>query len=298
MRVSLLCCIAILAMSTVVNADTSHWTATSTASIAITGNISVQTGRIVFGNGAEIRMIPAAADRPDVYRVDPPANPVLASGNRLCGENPPTFIVLGRSDGAKSLAQSFSLFLKVFHGPDMPAASTAEGMVGGGPGLCAILNFERAARSSSGTESLGRDALRRVQESLNALGYDAGPADGATGTRTQSALTAFQRKAGLRITGAPDVQSLEALTRTRESRSLVVPSRPGGFALDAERPSSRISREWQMHCMSRAGLFFDSPDLALRSARRCAGINSWNEPANGIGMRVAVSLSSKAWDLN
>lgn len=81
------------------------------------------------------------------YRVDPPRDPVLLNGNRLCGDNPPTFVVLARGDGSDSLADSNSLHLKVFNGTQAPALSATKGMSRGGPGFCALLNYERAGSS-------------------------------------------------------------------------------------------------------------------------------------------------------
>jgi peptidoglycan hydrolase-like protein with peptidoglycan-binding domain len=54
---------------------------------------------------------------------------------------------------------------------------------------------------------------------LNALGYDAGPEDGAMGPRTRNALTAFQRDVGLRRTGVVNRSTLSELERVLQSRS-------------------------------------------------------------------------------
>ncbi len=44
--------------------------------------------------------------------------------------------------------------------------------------------------------------VKAVQDRLNALGYDAGPADGLMGGRTRAAIVAFQRNSGLTVDGA------------------------------------------------------------------------------------------------
>ncbi|WP_202366567.1 SUMF1/EgtB/PvdO family nonheme iron enzyme [Mesorhizobium sp. L-2-11] len=44
------------------------------------------------------------------------------------------------------------------------------------------------------------------------------------------------------------------------------------------------------------GYFFDSIDIALRSAARCGVYEDEDMRGNNIGMRVAVSISSGAWD--
>ncbi len=52
-----------------------------------------------------------------------------------------------------------------------------------------------------------------AQQALNALGLDAGTADGIIGSRTRDALRAFQLDAGLPADGYPDPDTLEALER-------------------------------------------------------------------------------------
>lgn len=51
-----------------------------------------------------------------------------------------------------------------------------------------------------------RDLNRLVQSRLNALGYDAGPPDGAMGDRTMKAIQAFERESGLPVTGKPSAE--------------------------------------------------------------------------------------------
>jgi membrane fusion protein, multidrug efflux system len=57
----------------------------------------------------------------------------------------------------------------------------------------------------------GGDAVAAVQEALNGLGFDAGPADGVLGTRTRDALQAFQQQNGLPATGNIDQPSFDRL---------------------------------------------------------------------------------------
>ena len=54
-------------------------------------------------------------------------------------------------------------------------------------------------------------AVARVQEALEAQGFDAGPADGIAGRRTRDAIAAFQVERGMSVTGALDARLLEAL---------------------------------------------------------------------------------------
>jgi Putative peptidoglycan binding domain len=50
-----------------------------------------------------------------------------------------------------------------------------------------------------------------VQKRLQSLGYYKGPLDGIYGSKTKSAMATFQTKAGLKVDGKPNVESLKAL---------------------------------------------------------------------------------------
>ncbi|MDX2102141.1 MAG: peptidoglycan-binding protein [Alphaproteobacteria bacterium] len=51
------------------------------------------------------------------------------------------------------------------------------------------------------TRPIGAADIRRVQQALTALGLNPGPVDGVDGPRTQAAVSAYQRQAGLPVTG-------------------------------------------------------------------------------------------------
>lgn len=86
-----------------------------------------------------------------------------------------------------------------------------------------------AAPSTGETPLLKTDsrglAVTRVQSRLTELGYDAGPADGEFGPRTQSALMAFQKDRGLEATGETDPKTWEALGIKIETPQLASMSR-------------------------------------------------------------------------
>lgn len=64
------------------------------------------------------------------------------------------------------------------------------------------------------------ETVRAVQQKLNELGYNAGPADGLMGRGTRAAIVAFQQDRGLAATGAADQALLLQLQQapTRSSR--------------------------------------------------------------------------------
>ncbi len=65
-----------------------------------------------------------------------------------------------------------------------------------------------AAPASAGPFS---DLFRQVQEKLNHLGFDAGPANGQFDGKTQAALTQFQLSWPLPASGSLDEATLQAL---------------------------------------------------------------------------------------
>lgn len=64
------------------------------------------------------------------------------------------------------------------------------------------------------SEPLRKEAVANAQRALNALGHEAGTPDGVIGSRTRSALRAFQLEQGLPADGYPDPVTLEALAAT------------------------------------------------------------------------------------
>ncbi len=58
------------------------------------------------------------------------------------------------------------------------------------------------------TEIHYQDTLRKAQEALKARGHYSGGVDGKFGPRTQKAFEAFQKEAGLQVTGIPDQLTL------------------------------------------------------------------------------------------
>lgn len=114
------------------------WTATSTASMAVTGDIALRDNALIFGNGSQLKLAPVAERegmwsplperRPGaIYRVTPPSDPKLLRGNALCGK-PVTYIVLSqRSEN--------SLVMSVFASPKEPT--------GFGDESCAAYFYER-----------------------------------------------------------------------------------------------------------------------------------------------------------
>lgn len=74
----------------------------------------------------------------------------------------------------------------------------------------------RTVGSSTGTLRRGMEnsTVKRLQERLNASGFDVGSADGKFGPRTQAAVRDFQRSQGLRADGVVGRRTFQALDRS------------------------------------------------------------------------------------
>ena len=59
---------------------------------------------------------------------------------------------------------------------------------------------------ANGDKPANNAAVSRVQAGLTRLGYNSGPADGIMGTRTKTAIEAYQRDHALLVDGRPTVQ--------------------------------------------------------------------------------------------
>ncbi|ODA66091.1 hypothetical protein A7A08_02943 [Methyloligella halotolerans] len=112
------------------------WEAVSTTAMSITGNITIDEYKVTFENGESLGLRPVGEDEPGVFVVTPEANPTLLNGNKLCGNEPPTFLVFGRpkADGGDE-----TLYLKVFDTNDVPEASNEMDQ----PGICASYTYMR-----------------------------------------------------------------------------------------------------------------------------------------------------------
>src|SRR5690606_4846607 len=82
------------------------------------------------------------------------------------------------------------------------------------PGLLQLIPMLAApqhAPAARPRQAESDETARLVQIRLNALGYDAGPPDGAIGPRTRRAIAAFQADRGLPADGVPGRSTLAAL---------------------------------------------------------------------------------------
>ena len=99
-----------------------------------------------------------------------------------------------------------------------------------------------AARTAARAARLDRNGIRELQRLLNRLGYNAGPADGAIGSRTRDAIRAFERAQGMEVRGrATDVVLERARCRPRRRSSQDWVGSPGATSRCARRASAGSS---------------------------------------------------------
>ena len=103
MRRELFGLLALLLSATPVHA--AKYGAVSNTAMSITGDIDFVPGTITFQNGAKIHLaevtmgqdgnwqLGGASLPGDIFKLDPPADPKLLNGNRLCG-SPVTYAVM------------------------------------------------------------------------------------------------------------------------------------------------------------------------------------------------------------
>ncbi|WP_372613111.1 peptidoglycan-binding protein [Halomonas sp.] len=97
------------------------------------------------------------------------------------------------------------------------------------------------APTPSGPERLtNRELVAETQRGLNRLGYDAGPVDGLMGSRTRSAIRAYQGDSNLAINGQPTTALLARLRQT-DRVSASAPSRSEPPASTSTEESPRVA---------------------------------------------------------
>ena len=104
--------------------------------------------------------------------------------------------------------------------------------------------------------------VRSIQQKLNALGYDAGLADGLMGGRTRAAVAAFQKDQGMTVDGVAGPDLLQYLSEGSQRRRSA--HTPPNQTSDAPRIAETVVRE-------RSGSNAAKPDLSA--------VDSWEQAA-------------------
>lgn len=78
------------------------------------------------------------------------------------------------------------------------------------------------------------EQVKAVQQALKDKGFDPGEVDGAMGPQTQAALRDFQKKEGLKATGAADAETMAKLTASA--------SMPAASPKDATSPAAKPTK--------------------------------------------------------
>jgi peptidoglycan hydrolase-like protein with peptidoglycan-binding domain len=78
-------------------------------------------------------------------------------------------------------------------------------------------NKDKSAKADKSAKGAGSDQVRSAQQALKDKGFDPGPADGVMGPRTRAAVSDFQKKEGLKVTGRLDADTNAKLGVTQTS---------------------------------------------------------------------------------
>lgn len=104
----------------------------------------------------------------------------------------------------------------------MPGAALAASERAGTPAWASAERSSVSAQPASDRAGIVQIAqsrdVREIQTHLNRLGYEAGPEDGLMGSRTRSAIEAYQDDEGLLVTGQPSRSLLNHINESIEER--------------------------------------------------------------------------------
>jgi hypothetical protein len=114
-----------------------RWVPIDRVTMGVTGDISLSSETLTFGNGATLHLKLLASRKrgqwsatnqtepADVYKIDPPANPVLLRDQVLC-DTPPAYVVL-------SYPVEHEAYLSVYAGPNPPKGDGSDHACAGFP---------------------------------------------------------------------------------------------------------------------------------------------------------------------
>ena len=81
----------------------------------------------------------------------------------------------------------------------------------------AKIKGDKDTAAKSAGSGAGADKVRAAQQSLKDQGFDPGPVDGRMGPKTRAAITDFQKKEGLKVSGQLDADTASRLGATQTS---------------------------------------------------------------------------------
>jgi len=156
-----------------------------------------------------------------------------------------------------------------------------------------------AARSPLFIHAAYSPVVMATQRDLNALGYDAGPADGLIGARTRAAISAYERDNGLLVTGNATAQVAAHVEATLAKRVAAArperddrPGRNDRAGRDDDRRDGRRGGERSMVADIQSelrqrgypiavvtGRMDDETETAIRNYQRSAGLRQDPRPS-------------------
>jgi peptidoglycan hydrolase-like protein with peptidoglycan-binding domain len=148
------------------------------------------------------------------------------------------------------------------------------------------------AGASAGSTNYSPATIRKVQETLNARGFKAGPANGTMNETTSSALRAFQKSESIAVTGRLNPRTLSRLGIDDNTAS-------AGSSQRVAAPSSATIREVQRQLASRGynpgpadGVLGRATRAALMDFQRKENLPVTGQPDNAT--RTALGVGTVA----
>jgi peptidoglycan hydrolase-like protein with peptidoglycan-binding domain len=133
----------------------------------------------------------------------------------------------------------------------------------------------RSASTASGATY--REQVKRLQTALNSRGYDAGPADGALGPKTRTAIRTYQADAGLPVTGEI---SANLLAQLEGGAGATTPSPTTGDSLVAQIQGELLRHDYAVGDVD--GIADNQTRLAIRTYQRDAGLAATGEATQSL----------------
>jgi peptidoglycan hydrolase-like protein with peptidoglycan-binding domain len=87
------------------------------------------------------------------------------------------------------------------------------------------------------------DWIKKIQQTLNGLGFDAGTADGVMGSKTKNAILEFQKARGLTPDGVVGRKTWEELSKSFPQTAPVIQPEAAATAAVAQETSAPVTED-------------------------------------------------------
>lgn len=133
--------------------------------------------------------------------------------------------------------------------------------------------------------------VRTLQNNLNALGYNAGTADGQFGNNTQTAVTKFQKTYGLTADGQAGPNTLNAINQTIKYKNQKILSK-GQISEDVRTLQSNLKKLGYLSG-SADGVFGAGTEAAVKAFQKKNGLTDDGLVGNKTKEEIALAINKK-----